>query len=169
MGIGFGWLVAIFCILKKFDKDKDGYPCLANDLVKITFSSITLVAVAGLYFSINIYSREMAGVIGSQEDVAEVQSKVAEDQGKVAGKVGELVSSVEDLMERKEDIRNDPVLLMDEIERLEGRYGGGMSGDDVFEVVRRHFGFFEGIDGFGISFHWGDRSVECNADGCELS
>ena len=50
--IGFGWLAAVTCILRKHDWKKSDKFCLARDLVAATFTSITLVLVINLSFTI---------------------------------------------------------------------------------------------------------------------
>lgn len=59
--IGFGWFIAALCIAKKYDPEKK--VCTVSDLIKLTFSSLTLWLCGAIFFSISVQPKQYASLV----------------------------------------------------------------------------------------------------------
>lgn len=50
--IGIGWLIAILCLIKKYDPEKK--ICSVSDAIKLTFSALTLWLVGSIFLSLTV-------------------------------------------------------------------------------------------------------------------
>ena len=51
---GIGWILTIYCIWDKFDRNKDKKVYLVKDIVNATFASITLLAAVTISINLSL-------------------------------------------------------------------------------------------------------------------
>lgn len=82
-----GWLVAVACIIRKFDRSQDRLICLAGDLSTATFSALTLIVAFAIILQLNFLFHPIRKI---QENVEYVVGWVNDDMSEKNNEIARL-------------------------------------------------------------------------------
>ena len=153
-GIGFGWLIAVICILRNFCNWTRGrYFCLLSDITKATFATITIALV--VYISADIYvdlrnsASENTRLVSDAAARERTIEKLLADGDNFSQMNLQLISDIERLNQEINWLQENRTLVSDLRDFWSGDSRQDNSGDTYIEkvtrILERHFGEFSDV------------------------